>query len=643
MAIASSLDVIKSRAGGPVRVLGIARISTVHQDEQSLDDQEALYRRWLEEHGVARHKLRMLKSRGSGERLDRAELKRARRLIKNNKVDLVLAEDLGRIVRRVHGHIFCELCEDHDTRLVAINDNLDTANENWRSHSIFAAFRHEQYNGDTAKRIRRTLNNRFDQGGVLRTPIFGIEKPPGAKHDSELRKFDWAQPYYDRLLEMLENDASFAEVADWFQANGAPLPPSVRLKSWHASMIQRIVYNPLISGLRVRNQKKSKRVNQTGRYKSVNAAPEELRVRHVPHLAFIEPERYKRLIAKLNARNARFSRRYTSGIDPRLGRPKKRSRWPGQHIYCGICGRMFVYSGGRGQVGHLMCQGARDHKCWNGLTVHETRSRNQLLKAILAEVEQLPDFDAALLASIQAEAESQWRERMAGLVHLRQLLLRLDAQVANVTEAIATMGMSQSLRDKLFALEAERADVQSRLRDTEVPRPAIQLDAGEIRRLARQSMTSLAAESWEFARLMRKLISRIVVYPMGLYDHSTLGLRAEFALELGDFAASGGNLPEVQAELRRQIVVELFERPQRVALRQQVVDLRASGMRQQDVAATLGITATAAQHAAALDRGMKILGLDDPYVLLTVPPTNSRRLRRHLHPRYRFDPLPTVP
>jgi hypothetical protein len=38
------------RNGATLRVLGIARISTEHQDQRSLADQEALYRRWLDGH-----------------------------------------------------------------------------------------------------------------------------------------------------------------------------------------------------------------------------------------------------------------------------------------------------------------------------------------------------------------------------------------------------------------------------------------------------------------------------------------------------------------------------------------------------------------------------------------------------------------
>jgi hypothetical protein len=43
---------LTARNGHTLKILGIARISTDHQDALSLDDQLALYRRWLAEHTV---------------------------------------------------------------------------------------------------------------------------------------------------------------------------------------------------------------------------------------------------------------------------------------------------------------------------------------------------------------------------------------------------------------------------------------------------------------------------------------------------------------------------------------------------------------------------------------------------------------
>jgi hypothetical protein len=66
-------------------------------------------------------------------------------------------------------------------------------------------------------------------------------------------------------------------------------------------------------------------------------------------------------------------------------------------------------------------------------------------------------------------------------------------------------------------------------------------------------------------------------------------------------------------------------------------------LKEVDVAEKLGITKTAAQDAAALDREMKALGLTDPYLPLQEPPQNLAKFRRHLHSRYNFAPLPGFP
>jgi hypothetical protein len=55
------------------------------------------------------------------------------------------------------------------------------------------------------------------------------------------------------------------------------------------------------------------------------------------------------------------------------------------------------------------------------------------------------------------------------------------------------------------------------------------------------------------------------------------------------------------------------------------------------VAKKLGITITAAQRAAALDRLMKERGLGDPYVRVLEPPADYGKLRRYRHPLYHFE------
>ena len=63
-------------------------------------------------------------------------------------------------------------------------------------------------------------------------------------------------------------------------------------------------------------------------------------------------------------------------------------------------------------------------------------------------------------------------------------------------------------------------------------------------------------------------------------------------------------------------------------------------MTEREIAHKLGITKTAVQRAAALQRKMDELGLTDPYIPVTEPPEDLTKMRRHKHKRYRFEPLP---
>ena len=167
---------LRPRNGRTLEVLGIARISTVHQDELSLTDQEDLYRRWLGQHYDGPFNLRMIASQGSGERLDRPESAEARAAVESGRYDLVIAEDLSRIFRRLHAAMFCEFCQDYATRLIAINDRVDTAGD-WKLAAYFAVLKHESCNQDTSERIRRSLRSRFAQGGIVQFVIFGYAWP----------------------------------------------------------------------------------------------------------------------------------------------------------------------------------------------------------------------------------------------------------------------------------------------------------------------------------------------------------------------------------------------------------------------------------------------------------------------------------
>lgn len=173
-----------------------------------IDDQQALLENHLRQGTDLPWKLEMISSRGSGERLDREELYHAEAKIETGAYDLVISEDLGRILRRVRAFDFCEMCEDHDTRLIAINDFVDTANDGWRTNALFVSLRHETCNRDTSHRIRRSHRHRFENGGLLQILPYGYVKPPGATHDSQIQKDPDAVPVIAEIVRQLEEGAT---------------------------------------------------------------------------------------------------------------------------------------------------------------------------------------------------------------------------------------------------------------------------------------------------------------------------------------------------------------------------------------------------------------------------------------------------
>jgi hypothetical protein len=157
------------RHGHTLKVILPCRVSDPgpgKQDERSNDDQEAMLRARLKDYLDGEVSITVVAGAGSGKWLEREEYLQLIEIVETEEYDLVFTEGLGRIVRRLHAHLFCELCVDHGTRLIALNEHVDTAEEGRQDRSIFSAWHREPrhirpdqaYPGD---RYGRLLLRRF--------------------------------------------------------------------------------------------------------------------------------------------------------------------------------------------------------------------------------------------------------------------------------------------------------------------------------------------------------------------------------------------------------------------------------------------------------------------------------------------------
>lgn len=638
------------RNGSTLMVLSIARISTINQDRQSLADQQALHQQWLAERYSGPTHFDAVATQGSGEWLDRKEVFDIQNKVASRRYDLVILEDLARYMRDYDAVGLCRQCCDHETRLVAINDFLDTAYENWEDGAIFASMRHKKYNEDTSRRIKRSANERFLRNGQgFQFAIYGYIKPPDCRSDADVRKDPAAGPIYDEWFRKLEAGASYAEVADWLHAMGVPLGQYCKSTRWTGKMVGRITENTILKGLRFRNRHHSVKHLGSGRRKSRKASPEMLKTRDCPHLAHIDPDRYDRVITMLKLRNAQYRRKpLANGNDPLLHRPRKRSAWPGQHCHCGICGRMLVY-GAHGQNHHLVCSGAADYKCWNAITFDGCLGRRQLTAAIIQAIESLPEFDGHFRHQVEEALKQRHGDYCAQFNAIETKLQKIERQIDNVVQFIANGSGSTALSTKLIELEAEKKAAQFQRNDLQRSKNEKRrqfLSIEQIKAAMHQALNDLPHDGPDFARLMKSLINRIVVRPYHMIDGSRPVLRAKFLLNLSPLAAIPSELSIADHILCQELEVDLFESPQREMIRRPLLELLKTSpdrnLKRLAAGLPVKVTTTAVQRSLTLIRLMDERGLTDPYEPIT-DPDRASHLSRHRHARYCFEPLQEQP
>lgn len=631
---------------GPThRVVIVTRISNKNQDMRACGDSAAYCRQWAKQNLPGECVIQVIESQGSGERLDRQELRQLEDMVLNNEVTIVLCEEASRLARRNYVITFCEDCEDAGIRFVAINDHVDTFEKDWRLNAFFASIKGEISNRDTSTRIRRTLRERFVQGGIVQFVIYGFIKPPGAKHDSQISVDPVAAKNIDEMFTMLEQGATYSDVADWLNSMNVPVGIHCDLDRWTPAMVSRFVHNMDLKGLRVRNNKISKRTNKTGVYKSVKAPRSERLERFCPHWVIIEPDRYDRVIRMLDDRNSGCCRSKINGVDSRANKPKKRSEWPGSHLRCGVCGRIFRY-GAHGMDNRLFCAGAYEYQCWNAVSVNGPLAADKMLQAILLEIAQLPAFDEVLVQQVEAERkkklesyDGRFREALA-----RQSQLRRERQ--NLIDSLRSMGSSSALESELKAIELEIIDHDAVVKSLEAEKQAAPSLPGiaELRHLAEETLKNLPRKSALFGKLMREWVPNIFILPVRRWDGGKACPRAYLDLELVNLLPLHQRFGDVATRLRRRLVVDLFDPPACVRIREQAVRAK-DAQYQRDIAMEVGSHQATVQQALRLHRLMEENNTNDPFCILQAPPTEAEdaKWRRHRHPRYAFSPLTGFP
>jgi hypothetical protein len=174
---------LRPRNGHTLIVGIVARISgCADQRDVSREDQIDHAKEVVAELWDGPVEYRIIATVAKGEALDRPELELLEAELRKGELDLLIMEDLGRLVRGGEALRLLGVAVDHGTRAIAINDYLDTADPHWEQGALQAAIEHVGHNAHTSRRLKHKLLNRFLKfGGATSRPIAGYIVPDHAQ------------------------------------------------------------------------------------------------------------------------------------------------------------------------------------------------------------------------------------------------------------------------------------------------------------------------------------------------------------------------------------------------------------------------------------------------------------------------------
>jgi hypothetical protein len=627
-------------------VFNVCRISgCAKQKERSNEDQADNAKESVRDLYDGRVIFDLISTKGKGERLDRPELELVETSYRSRKYDLAVFDDLSRLIRGGEAARLLGVGVDHGTRTICLSDGIDTADPTWEEDALNACSENVAHNERTSRRVKQKTMNRFKKyGQVAARPTSGYIVPPDATSYDDWIKDEAAAPILKEGERRLRISLNCSGVADWFNSIGFPVGPLCQRKTWNGAMVRRLYGNPLLKGKPHRGLMHTVKNHATGRRVS-RKNPKGPVFYAAPHLAHFSEIELDSLNALLDEANSRHRRPEVNGADPLLNVSRKRSRCPGKIARCWYCGAEYVW-GGNGVTGNMMCNGSREWKCWNSIGFDGAVAATKLVAEISARLYGLDAFErqfADMCAEAQRNGKGSLPARRADL--MMRYALHEKAKT-NIQESIRAAGPHALLKQQLDEIDREEQRLLFEMHDLEV-REQQRLELPESVTMLREQMqrefACLAVNSYEFADLIRPLVSGFHVYAVRLCDGGHLFSRAKVQLNLAGHYPDINLVPGVQSLVAQEFTLDLWDvAPQREQIRLEVVRLAANnGLTQRQIGAQIGpkVSQTAVGNALALHQRMLASGLTDPWITVMEPPTDYGKLRRHKNPKYRSEPL----
>lgn len=634
-------------SGQRLRVVLYARYSTDEQSPRSIEDQFAKCRQFVGAQGIHDFGEVLLSDAGiSGERRDRPGINEVWRLIESGGCDLVVAEDGARLYR--HATLAMGLLEsavDAGVRVIAINDHLDTALDNWRFNAFFSSFKSEISNRDTASRIIRAMDGLWRDGfavGALRPGYIRIPSHPATEREPARGPFRDAKderwtPVISNAFEMAARGDPLWSIAEYLDGQSFPKSSRSTMSKWTDETVRTLLRNTIYSGVETFRTSHNVKKYRTGRSVQIPTSPEKILHREMPHLAhvpkWLQAQAITAMEKRARDRNANGPRgKALTGIP-------RDSRGPlSQHFFCGICNAKMYCETTRYTCADSRRRPTRNRQsnvpCWNRCKPLPAIVHEKLSRAILGEILHSQSCIEAILECLPNFLQETDRVRSKQVRELQtneaDVLRRCDRLRTEIEEGRGSTTLSDGLRQRESELQTIRFDLERLM--AESSSAMVLPTKHEVFQVFKEQFPN-ALNSMDRASgpVLRRLISPIQAFPYQQFDAGNVGLRAYFTLHLlellpeqwRNLLAKGQHCESLSVDLKClevPMVVNLFDVPQRIQYAKRAGELRGEGRSIAQIAAMLEISERVVERALETYRRMSAQHIDDPYIRMTEPP-----------------------
>ena len=626
-----------------LRVLIYARYSTAEQDESSIADQNAYCRAELKRLGIEGPIDEIGDPETSGETFSRPGLDEVRHGVNEGRWDIVIVEDSSRLFRApTHCAELVETAVDNGIRVVCINDDVDTVDEDWQERLHEAQQHHAKSNRYTRQRIRRKRESLWRTGAAvtqLRTGYRRIPSQPAVLGEPAKGPFfDEKDPQWEPVIQELyervaAHEASWA-VAHW--ANEVGLPRSGGSKvPWTARTIVLLIRQEVYRGEELHGKTMIERKLRT-RKETVRRRPaEEVRSRSMEHLRIVPDHLWYQANDAIDSRN-RNPNRPVAEAHPLHGIPRD-SRGPLSTIFVCFCGEK-MWVDGRNE-GSYRCSGAKRGRCWCRCTALRSITHCAISRAVVNKLLSLSGSLEAILefTSELAQSGDHLHQREGELNALAieagrkrdRLIAAIESSDEDVVELATLLGQrNRELNRIQCSIEELRAtSANCRPRSADEIRARIEQCSGEL----------LGADPSVGSLLTQLIDGKITAVPYQQFGSNRVVLRAEFRLRLAMFlpanllAALRGAVSEVGGLESMDMIVDLFE-PTLVPRHALAAAELKGSMTLVQIGRALGISKRQAHLASQLGAKMIEAGITDPYIRLTEAPQTPSHW--NVHPQF---------